>query len=88
LEEGEYLEYDPTAYDLIHFMRVEAPCLSFDILTDTLGYERKRVRELDVLFPLLSYVVEMPIPDEHRTDQIVMYSAAPHSLCRRRFSGP
>lgn len=50
LGDGEYLEYDPTAYDLIHFMGVDAPCLSFDILTDTLGYQRQRT-------PHTAYVV-------------------------------
>lgn len=40
-------------------MRVDAPCLSFDILEDTLGHQRKRVRELDVLhffLPILSWI--------------------------------
>jgi ribosome assembly protein RRB1 len=44
LGEGETLEYDSRAYDLIHFMQIEWPCLSFDLLRDGLGYGRQRVR--------------------------------------------
>lgn len=43
LEEGEDLEYDPSAYVMYHSMRTEWPCLSFDILKDNLGDNRQRV---------------------------------------------
>lgn len=43
LEEGETLEYDPSAYVMYHSLRTEWPCLSFDILKDNLGDNRMRV---------------------------------------------
>jgi ribosome assembly protein RRB1 len=50
LEEGETLEYDPSAYVMYHSMRMEWPCLSFDILKDTYGEGRQR-------FPLSMFLV-------------------------------
>jgi len=38
------MEYDAKAYDMMHFMKVEWPCLSFDVITDELGGARERVR--------------------------------------------
>lgn len=46
LEDGETLEYDPSAYVMYHSMRMEWPCLSFDILRDSYGNGRHRVRLL------------------------------------------
>lgn len=43
MEKGEELDYDPTAYDMLHAVRVEWPCLSIDILRDNLGYHRSKV---------------------------------------------
>ncbi|XP_026393918.1 glutamate-rich WD repeat-containing protein 1-like [Papaver somniferum] len=40
LEEGEELQCDPSAYDRLHAFHVGWPCLSFDILGDTLGMVR------------------------------------------------
>ncbi|EFJ12772.1 hypothetical protein SELMODRAFT_123562 [Selaginella moellendorffii] len=37
LDEGEELQYEPSAYDTIHAFRLGWPCLSFDILRDELG---------------------------------------------------
>jgi ribosome assembly protein RRB1 len=34
LEEDETLQYDPTAYDCMHSLALEWPCLSFDVLRD------------------------------------------------------
>ncbi|CAN0004822.1 unnamed protein product, partial [Discosporangium mesarthrocarpum] len=42
LSEGEELEYDSTAYHMYHSIRPEWPCLSFDIVRDTLGMNRSR----------------------------------------------
>ena len=44
------LEYDPTAYDCLHALAFEWPCLSFDVLRDALGEGRKA-------FPHAMYVV-------------------------------
>lgn len=42
LTEGEELEYDSTAYHMYHSLRPEWPCLSFDIIRDSLGTNRSR----------------------------------------------
>lgn len=41
LEDGETLQYDPTAYDCMSSMSMEWPCLSFDIIPDSLGDDRR-----------------------------------------------
>ncbi len=41
LQEGEELDYDPTAYKCMHEMGVEWPCLSFDLVPDSLGFMRR-----------------------------------------------
>ena len=43
LQEGEELVVDNSAYDMLHAMGVDWPCLSFDILSDNLGAQRKTV---------------------------------------------
>jgi ribosome assembly protein RRB1 len=43
LEEGEVLVADTSAYEMLHQMQVEWPCLSFDFLRDSLGSGRKNV---------------------------------------------
>lgn len=42
LTEGEELEYDSTAYHMYHSLRPEWPCLSFDVMRDSLGTNRSR----------------------------------------------
>jgi len=42
LEDGETLEYDPSAYIMYHSMTAEWPCLSFDFMKDSLGDGRSR----------------------------------------------
>lgn len=41
LDEGEALQYDPTAYDAMSSMQLEWPSLSFDIVRDALGTDRR-----------------------------------------------
>ncbi|KAB1209317.1 Glutamate-rich WD repeat-containing protein 1 [Morella rubra] len=41
LEEGEELQCDPSAYNSLHAFHLGWPCLSFDIVRDTLGLARK-----------------------------------------------
>jgi ribosome assembly protein RRB1 len=43
LAEDEELVVDNSAYDMLHSMGVEWPCLSFDILNDNLGMSRTSV---------------------------------------------
>ncbi|KAK1550435.1 hypothetical protein Q3G72_019024 [Acer saccharum] len=40
LEEGEELQCDPTAYNSLHAFHIGWPCLSFDIVRDSLGLVR------------------------------------------------
>ena len=37
IDDGEALDYDPSAYVMYHSLQTEWPCLSFDIIKDTLG---------------------------------------------------
>ena len=46
IAEGEVLDYDPRAYIMYHALSTEWPCLSFDIIKDSLGDSRQRVRTL------------------------------------------
>lgn len=43
LEEGEVLEADQSVYVMLHNLDVRLPFLSFDIINDNLGDERKNV---------------------------------------------
>ncbi|KAM7256662.1 hypothetical protein ACFE04_012403 [Oxalis oulophora] len=40
IEEGEELQFDPTAYNSLHGFHIGWPCLSFDIVRDSLGLVR------------------------------------------------
>ncbi|KAG7968442.1 hypothetical protein I3843_08G154600 [Carya illinoinensis] len=40
LDEGEELECDPSTYNSLHAFHIDWPCLSFDIVRDTLGLVR------------------------------------------------
>ncbi|CAM6100422.1 unnamed protein product [Calypogeia fissa] len=40
LEDGEELQFDPTAYDCLHAFHLGWPCLSFDVARDGLGMMR------------------------------------------------
>src|SRR3954451_10475278 len=41
LAPGETLSPDPSTYDMLHTLSTPWPCLSFDIVRDTLGDNRK-----------------------------------------------
>jgi Histone-binding protein RBBP4 or subunit C of CAF1 complex len=43
LTPGQKLEYDSSAYDMLHMLQVDWPCLSFDFLVDQLGVQRTKV---------------------------------------------
>jgi len=42
LNDGEFLDYDSSAYDMFHVLNTDWPCLSLDILQDTLGFKRSK----------------------------------------------
>lgn len=50
IPEGEELDYDPSAYIMYHSLRTEWPCLSFDVVRDSLGENRQRVSLLSSVF--------------------------------------
>lgn len=50
MDEDEELVVDNSAYDMLHQMGVEWPCLSFDVLPDALGMARKK-------YPMTAYLV-------------------------------
>ena len=54
LEEGEQLEADQSVYVMLHNLDVRAPFLSFDVLQDSLGEERKNVRVSFLFFSLVA----------------------------------
>ena len=49
IAEDEELVADQSAYDMLHSMGVEWPCLSFDIFSDKLGNDRRE-------YPMTSYI--------------------------------
>ncbi|KJE97885.1 WD repeat protein Rrb1 [Capsaspora owczarzaki ATCC 30864] len=51
LEEGEVLEVDNSAYDMLHMVNVEWPCLSFDII------EQPIAEGASLKFPLTAYAI-------------------------------
>jgi len=50
MEEGEELTYDRSAYEMYHAAQTNAPCLSFDVIPDSLGESRTE-------FPMTAYIV-------------------------------
>jgi len=53
IAEDEELDYDSSAYNMLHRLRVDWPCLSFDIVRDPLGNYRSKVINRSVLRILL-----------------------------------
>ncbi|EGG20186.1 glutamate-rich WD repeat-containing protein 1 [Cavenderia fasciculata] len=65
LEDDEYLTYDSTAYDMMHSMTVEWPCLSFQPLKDTLGNQRNK-------YPHTMYMVAGTQADQAKNNRILV----------------
>ena len=65
IEDGEELEYDPSAYIMYHSLRTEWPCLSFDILKDNLGENRQR-------YPFSMFVVTGSQADKSDKNKITL----------------
>ncbi|KAJ8657350.1 hypothetical protein O0I10_006903 [Lichtheimia ornata] len=72
LEEGETLEADQSVYVMLHNLDVRAPFLSFDVLQDNLGDERKN-------FPATAYVAAgTSIPGARDNEVLVMKMSQLH----------
>ncbi|CCG81641.1 WD repeat protein Rrb1 [Taphrina deformans PYCC 5710] len=63
LAQNEVLEADQSAYELLHNINVKWPCLTFDILWDKLGEERRT-------YPATCYVVTGTQADESKHNEI------------------
>lgn len=50
MEDGDELTYDSSAYEMYHAAQTNAPCLSFDVIPDSLGDSRTE-------FPMTAYIV-------------------------------
>ncbi|CEJ02608.1 hypothetical protein G6F70_005216 [Rhizopus microsporus] len=72
LAEGEVLEADPSVYVMLHNLEVHSPFLSFDILQDKLGDERKN-------FPATAYIAAgTSIPGVRDNEVLVMKMSSLH----------
>lgn len=78
LAEGEVLEADDSVYLMRHTMKVKWPCLSFDVLADSLGDERAR-------FPATAYMVAGTQADSAKNNELIVYKLS--SLHRTQRDG-
>ncbi|KAI8926882.1 WD40-repeat-containing domain protein [Entophlyctis helioformis] len=78
MEEDEELVADQSAYEMLHSMNAEWPCLSFDILRDNLGADR-------TAFPMTAYVVAGSQADKPKDNQIYVLKMS--SLHRTKHDG-
>ncbi|KAL7408958.1 WD40-repeat-containing domain protein [Mrakia frigida] len=65
LEKDEILEPDQSVYMMLHRMNVQWPCLSFDVLRDSLGDERRK-------FPHTAYVVTGTQADNSANNEVLV----------------
>lgn len=65
LNDDEKLDYDSTAYNLLHRMRVDWPCLSFDVLPDQLGAFRTK-------YPATLYLVAGTQADQAHKNKVML----------------
>lgn len=69
LEEGQTLEADQSAYEMLHRLNVTWPCLSFDHLKDHLGNDRQS-------YPHTSYMVAGTQADTASRNEIIVIKAS------------
>ena len=65
LGKDEVLEPDQSVYEMLHRMDVSWPCLSFDILRDNLGDERRR-------YPATTYLVSGTQADHASKNELLV----------------
>ncbi|KZT08545.1 glutamate-rich WD repeat-containing protein [Laetiporus sulphureus 93-53] len=78
LEKDEILEPDDSVYIMRHSMNVNWPCLSFDVLRDSLGDERQR-------FPASAYIVAGTQAESAKNNELSVYKLS--SLHRTQRDG-
>ncbi|KAJ3362372.1 ribosome biosynthesis protein rrb1 [Allomyces javanicus] len=76
LAEGEELEVDNSAYEMLHRLNVKWPCLSFDILRDQLGLERTK-------FPHTTYLVAGSQADQADKNELFIMKMS--QLCKTKY---
>jgi len=62
LNEGEELDYDSTAYEMMYRLNVDWPCLSFDVVRDKLGYQRTKVTTIFALLKAFNLLISIKFP--------------------------
>ncbi|KTW29926.1 uncharacterized protein T551_01870 [Pneumocystis jirovecii RU7] len=77
LKEDEILEPDQSAYEMLHSISVQWPCLSFDILEDNLGIERTR-------YPVTMYLVSGSQADTKKNNVINVIKLS--HLCKTQYN--
>ncbi|KAL7754300.1 Ribosome assembly protein rrb1 [Sorochytrium milnesiophthora] len=75
LQDGETLEVDNSAYEMLHTLNVKWPCLSFDILKDHLGVDRNN-------FPHTAYVVAGSQADKEVNNELYIMKMS--QLCKTK----
>ncbi|CAG8471296.1 5672_t:CDS:2 [Ambispora gerdemannii] len=65
LGKDEVLEADQSAYEMLHSINVQWPCLSFDILWDELGEERRK-------YPATAYIVAGTQADKPKNNELMV----------------
>jgi ribosome assembly protein RRB1 len=65
LSKDEILEPDQSAYEMLHRMHVAWPCLSFDILRDNLGDERRK-------YPATTFSVTGTQADQAKNNEVLV----------------
>ncbi|RHZ87478.1 hypothetical protein Glove_34g64 [Diversispora epigaea] len=65
LNKDEILEADQSTYVMLHSLNVKWPCLSFEILWDNLGDERK-------MFPVTAYIVAGTQADRPKNNELMV----------------
>jgi ribosome assembly protein RRB1 len=73
LEQGEELEVDNSAYQMLHSLSVKWPCLSFDVLPDKLGTNRSK-------FPMTAYAVAGTQADKPKNNEVMILKMS--QLCK------
>uniref|UniRef100_A0A7S3GL21 Histone-binding protein RBBP4-like N-terminal domain-containing protein n=1 Tax=Palpitomonas bilix TaxID=652834 RepID=A0A7S3GL21_9EUKA len=76
IAEDEELDFENDAYEMLHRLNVDWPCLSFDYLRDTLGVNR-------VKFPLTFYFVAGTMAERNKDNKVQLVKVS--NLCRTRY---